>query len=626
MRILKEAKVIDKKVFDDLELSIEVNAGDTRSGVNKKGEHWENTVTATYGYIRGTNSPDGEELDFWLKANPKEGKRVYVMHQLVPDGSKYDEDKVMLGFSSKDEAIRVFKQNVFKPETMYGGCSEFDMEHFKVIAYQASNSSAMLASQKIFDEFTEKGLLKKTIKSPIQVSMRVKESFMRIKYNSSVLSESAFDLVSRIGIKAKKISNDLVFETTDELRKFIKLIQENDLEKSHLGNLVESLPSSVDQLMESNLSDALDDLKAELKSEMTSSQMQSLAKNIADDYGVDLASLYTIFKTNTKSTIYSWPAYRDAKKATEKVAADNKAKEKAREIELARRQQNIKRSEVAKAAAATRAANRTHLTKKEIAEYANILVDYVNSHLGDVFPDGEWYDVLENGLKSEALTWANWHEMEDIFYKIWRKTVGTSSPNATLASYYKDMAADQGWDPNRNPYGDVTESIELDNLLTLAGVNIYENKTNTVSVLSTKRLIENQNKQIEKLTESYLVSTARKNSLLETKEYSFDTTKAVLSFFNTTLKHPTAPAQRVLEAVATKLANNESHALEEHLNESFGLSVSELSKAILSNNLSNSISLTDLTDINEAIEIVFESKVNNKADATNIVLKNFSNT
>lgn len=126
-----------------------------------------------------TNSPDGEHLDCWLEVNPKEDAKVYVIHQLTPDGSRYDEDKVMLGFRSREAAIQAFKENCYKPGKMVGGVTEFDMEIFKIVAYQASHSSAILCSQKMYNSLKEKGLLNSRIKNPIQIAKIVRENFSK---------------------------------------------------------------------------------------------------------------------------------------------------------------------------------------------------------------------------------------------------------------------------------------------------------------------------------------------------------------------------------------------------------------------------------------------------------------
>jgi Inorganic Pyrophosphatase len=176
IELLEGRAIVNRMSILDLQISIEVNAGEKRTGTSKDGTKWEQVVSASYGYILGTNSPDGEHLDVWVRKNPVQNCKIYVIHQLSVDGSKYDEDKVMLGYSNKTQAIAEFKKNCFKPNLMFGGCSEFDIEHFKVIAFSARNSKVMIASQDTYDSFEKKGLIPKGIKSPIELSKIVKES------------------------------------------------------------------------------------------------------------------------------------------------------------------------------------------------------------------------------------------------------------------------------------------------------------------------------------------------------------------------------------------------------------------------------------------------------------------
>ena len=50
-----------------------------------------------YGYIRGTQSVDGDHIDVFLGPDLK-SPNIYVVDQVNPDGS-FDEHKVMYGFS-----------------------------------------------------------------------------------------------------------------------------------------------------------------------------------------------------------------------------------------------------------------------------------------------------------------------------------------------------------------------------------------------------------------------------------------------------------------------------------------------------------------------------------------------
>lgn len=97
------------------DITIENPKGSTRSGVDADGKPWKTTMTHTYGYIRGTEAPDGDHIDVYLSSDIDawEGRKVFVVDQYNPDGS-FDEHKVMLGFNDRDEAFNAYLSNYEK--------------------------------------------------------------------------------------------------------------------------------------------------------------------------------------------------------------------------------------------------------------------------------------------------------------------------------------------------------------------------------------------------------------------------------------------------------------------------------------------------------------------------------
>lgn len=94
------------------EISIEQPKGSVRSGVDAKGNAWEQTMHNTYGYFLGTEGVDGDHIDVFL-ANDMDawnGEQVFVVDQYNEDGS-FDEHKVMLGFNSIEEAQSAYLSN-----------------------------------------------------------------------------------------------------------------------------------------------------------------------------------------------------------------------------------------------------------------------------------------------------------------------------------------------------------------------------------------------------------------------------------------------------------------------------------------------------------------------------------
>lgn len=99
----------------DFDITIENPAGSVRKGKDSDGKEWRTTMANTYGYIRGTESVDGDPLDVFLHSDMDQwdGRRVFVVDQTNTDGS-FDEHKVMLGFNDKDEAMTAYLANYDK--------------------------------------------------------------------------------------------------------------------------------------------------------------------------------------------------------------------------------------------------------------------------------------------------------------------------------------------------------------------------------------------------------------------------------------------------------------------------------------------------------------------------------
>ena len=112
--IEKGRRLADKCIFQGLHISVENSAGDERSGTSKDGTPWSTTMQYPYGYILGTTGTDGEHLDCYVGPD-KEAKNAFVIRQKNPDTGAYDEDKVMLGFSSVKEAKEIYLAHYDNP-------------------------------------------------------------------------------------------------------------------------------------------------------------------------------------------------------------------------------------------------------------------------------------------------------------------------------------------------------------------------------------------------------------------------------------------------------------------------------------------------------------------------------
>lgn len=100
--------------FQGLLIDIENKKGSKRTGVDPDGHPWSTEMFSHYGEIRGTEGSDGDLLDAYVGDNHDSGI-VVVVHQHNPWDGQYDEDKVMLGYDSIEEAIGAYKKQYDKP-------------------------------------------------------------------------------------------------------------------------------------------------------------------------------------------------------------------------------------------------------------------------------------------------------------------------------------------------------------------------------------------------------------------------------------------------------------------------------------------------------------------------------
>lgn len=96
----------------EFDITIENPAGSVRKGVDANGKPWETTMANAYGYIKGTESVDGDHIDVFLAEDMDwwNARRVFVIDQTKEDGT-FDEHKVMLGFNDGYDAMQAYLAN-----------------------------------------------------------------------------------------------------------------------------------------------------------------------------------------------------------------------------------------------------------------------------------------------------------------------------------------------------------------------------------------------------------------------------------------------------------------------------------------------------------------------------------
>ena len=103
----KVAKTVE---FQGLSIKIDRPVGFVQKGKNKDGEEWEREYLFDYGFIKGTEGGDGEDLDVFVGPD-SDASEVYIVSQKKSDGS-FDEYKAFVGFASEDEALEAYEDHI----------------------------------------------------------------------------------------------------------------------------------------------------------------------------------------------------------------------------------------------------------------------------------------------------------------------------------------------------------------------------------------------------------------------------------------------------------------------------------------------------------------------------------
>lgn len=115
--------------INGFDVTIEQPAGSVRSGKDANGKEWSVTMNNTYGYIRGTEGVDGDHIDVFLGPDMN-SDMVYVVDQVNTDGS-FDEHKVMMGFSSLEDARSAYLSNYEEGWQGLGNITGVALDEFK---------------------------------------------------------------------------------------------------------------------------------------------------------------------------------------------------------------------------------------------------------------------------------------------------------------------------------------------------------------------------------------------------------------------------------------------------------------------------------------------------------------
>ncbi len=121
--------------FQGILLYIENAPGSVRSGTDRNGQPWSMRMKQHYGEIPGTSGSDGDPIDVYVGENPS-SNAAFIIHQRNFFGDEhslagvYDEDKVMLGFSTEQEALHAYASH-FNHSVWMPGCTRMTVDELR---------------------------------------------------------------------------------------------------------------------------------------------------------------------------------------------------------------------------------------------------------------------------------------------------------------------------------------------------------------------------------------------------------------------------------------------------------------------------------------------------------------
>jgi hypothetical protein len=129
--------------FRGLDITIESPAGSVREGAGPNGKRWRTKMRLDYGYIRRTEGTDGDHVDCYIGPD-EEAPHVYVVHQRkAGDWKAYDEDKAMLGFRTKADAVRAYLAH-YDDKRFLGPVTTMPFDEFKAKALATLEKPKMI--------------------------------------------------------------------------------------------------------------------------------------------------------------------------------------------------------------------------------------------------------------------------------------------------------------------------------------------------------------------------------------------------------------------------------------------------------------------------------------------------
>jgi hypothetical protein len=177
-------------------IDIENLDGSTREGKDPNGKPWKTEFRgAHYGEIRDSKGTDGDPLDVYIKNPPDDGaNKAYIVHQNHPrthptKAGQYDEDKVVLGVSSAEEAKALYLKH-YNRKDFLRSITEMTIEPFKRYIFgenKAEKVARFITKSELRSYVTDPEKVKKAARN--LVKKRPASAFIRMRLRGDLFEK-----------------------------------------------------------------------------------------------------------------------------------------------------------------------------------------------------------------------------------------------------------------------------------------------------------------------------------------------------------------------------------------------------------------------------------------------------
>jgi hypothetical protein len=146
--------------WNGLDITIETEAGGERTGISADGTPWSTTLQHPYGYFKGTEGRDGDQVDLYIGPHP-ESQRVFVFDQIDPDNQKFDEHKLVIGANDEAEAVAIYDQGFSDGSAMHrrGAITEMSVPELKAWLDSGNTKKPLAYTKQPAPRTTKRGAL-----------------------------------------------------------------------------------------------------------------------------------------------------------------------------------------------------------------------------------------------------------------------------------------------------------------------------------------------------------------------------------------------------------------------------------------------------------------------------------